>query len=112
MARSATRRAPVRDRPPWLCSALGSGQSLACSCPLQCVWRRTPWCAGLLAHPNHADHVQRSVGVPVATAVEAMPDNLAGGCLNRRDTAEAGEGGFALHSLSGLSSTTLSSVAA
>jgi hypothetical protein len=47
MARSATRRAPVRDRPPWLHSALGSGQSLACCCPLQCVWLRSPWCADL-----------------------------------------------------------------
>src|SRR5829696_8859911 len=72
--------------------------------------------APVSAHPNHADHVQRSVGVPVATAVEAMPDNLARGSLDRRDTAEAGEGGLALQPLGIVSDygqqATVSSVAA
>src|SRR5215210_6034324 len=35
--------------------------------------------ATISAHPSQADHVQRTVGLPVATAVEAMPDDLAGG---------------------------------
>ena len=47
------------------------------------------------AHPSQADHVQRTVGFPVATAVEAMPDDLAGGGFDGRDSAEAGEGRLA-----------------
>ncbi len=35
--------------------------------------------ATISAHPSQADHVQRTVGLPVATAVETMPDDLAGG---------------------------------
>ena len=33
-------------------------------------------------HPSQADHVQRSVGLSVATAVEAMPHHLAGGSFD------------------------------
>src|SRR5215216_7023441 len=50
--------------------------------------------ATISSHPSQTDHVQCSVGVPVAAAVEAVPNDLAGGSLDRRDTAEAGEGGL------------------
>ncbi len=33
--------------------------------------------ATISAHPGQTDHVQRTVGLPVATAVETMPDDLA-----------------------------------
>ena len=35
--------------------------------------------ATISAHPGQTDHVQRTVGFPVATAVETVPDHLAGG---------------------------------
>jgi hypothetical protein len=38
--------------------------------------------ATISAHPSQTDHVQRTVGLPVATAVEAMADHLAGGSLD------------------------------
>jgi hypothetical protein len=38
--------------------------------------------ATISAHPGQADHVKRAVGFPVATAVEAMPYDLAGGGLD------------------------------
>ena len=44
----------------------------------RCASLRTPACADP-AHPGQAGHVQRAVGFPVATAVEAMPHDLAGG---------------------------------
>ena len=47
-------------------------------------------CAAISAHPGQADHVQRTVGFPIAPAVEAMPHHLAGGSLDGRDSAEAG----------------------
>src|SRR5215207_7427668 len=99
MARSATRRAPVRDRPPWLHSALGSGQSLACCCPLQCVWLRSPWCADL--GPSEPCRSCTTLGWRPGCLhkVETMPDNLARGSLDRRDTAEAGQGSLATQPL-------------
>jgi hypothetical protein len=36
------------------------------------------------AHPSQADYVQRTVGLPVATEVEAMSDDLAGRLVLRR----------------------------
>ena len=35
--------------------------------------------ATISAHPSQTDHVQRTVGLPVATAVETVPHDLAGG---------------------------------
>src|SRR5215218_10447517 len=55
--------------------------------------------ATISAHPCQADHVQRTVCLPVATAVEAMPHHLAGGGLDGRDPAQIGEGRLACQSL-------------
>jgi hypothetical protein len=38
--------------------------------------------ATISADPSQTDHVQRTVGVPVPTSVEAMADDLAGGGLD------------------------------
>ena len=43
--------------------------------------------ATISAHPSQTDHVQRTVSVPVAAAVEPMPDNLARGSFDGRDPA-------------------------
>src|SRR5215207_120851 len=51
--------------------------------------------ATISSHPSQTDHVQCSVGVPVAAAVEAVSNDHAGGSLDGRDPAEAGEGGLA-----------------
>src|ERR687897_2787836 len=51
--------------------------------------------ATISSHPSQTDHVQRTVSVPVAAAVEPMPDNLARGSFYGRHSAEAGEGGLA-----------------
>ncbi len=112
MARSATRWAPVHDRPPWLCSALGSEQSLACSCPPRCALRRTPWCDDLVSSEPDRSCTAHCSSVPVATSIETMPDDLAGGSLDGRDPAEAGEGGLALQPLGVVFKATISSVAA
>src|ERR671910_2862772 len=47
------------------------------------------------SHPSQADHVQRAVGLSVATAVQTVPHDLAGGGLDGSDPAQAGEGGLA-----------------
>jgi hypothetical protein len=64
------------------------------------------------AHPSQADHVQRAVGLPVATSVETMADDLPGGGLDGSDPAEAGEGGLAPQSLGIVFKATIKSVAA
>src|ERR687897_2971852 len=51
--------------------------------------------ATISSHPSQTDHVQRTVSVPVAAAVEPMPDNLARGSFDGRDPAQAGEGSLA-----------------
>ena len=51
--------------------------------------------ATISAHPSQTDHLQRTVGLPVAAAVETMPDNLARGSFDGRDPAQAGEGSLA-----------------
>src|SRR5215217_7057978 len=68
--------------------------------------------ATISSHPSQTDHVQCSVGVPVAAAVEAVPNDLAGGSLDRRDTAEAGEGGLTPQPMGIVFKATISSVAA
>src|SRR5829696_686735 len=55
--------------------------------------------ATIPAHPSQTDHVQRTVSVPVAAAVETMPDNLARGSFDGRDPAQAGEGSLATQPL-------------
>jgi hypothetical protein len=48
--------------------------------------------ATISAHPSQTNHVQRTVSVPVATAVETMPDDFARGSFDGRDSAETREG--------------------
>src|SRR5215203_3806806 len=51
--------------------------------------------ATISAHPSQADHVQRTVSLPVAASVETVPHHLAGGGFDGRDPAQTGEGGLA-----------------
>src|SRR5215218_1294551 len=55
--------------------------------------------AQISAHPGQTGHVQRTVGLPVATAVETVPNDLAGGGFDGRDPAQIGEGRLASQSL-------------
>src|SRR5215208_6405508 len=55
--------------------------------------------ATISAHPGQTGHVQRTVGLPVATAVETVPNDLAGGGFDGRDPAQIGEGRLAPQSL-------------
>jgi hypothetical protein len=68
--------------------------------------------ATISAHPSQADHVQRTVSVPVATAVEAVPHDLAGGGLDGSDPTQTGEGGLAPQPLGVVFKATIKSVAA
>jgi hypothetical protein len=68
--------------------------------------------ATISSHPSQTDHVQRTVSVPVAAAVETMPDNLASGSFDGRDPAQAGEGSLATQPLGVVFKATISSVAA
>jgi hypothetical protein len=68
--------------------------------------------ATISSHASQADHVQRTVGFPIATPVETMPHDLAGGGLDGRDSAEAGEGGLTPQPLGIVFKATINSVAA
>ena len=48
--------------------------------------------ARISPHTSQTNHLQRTVGVPVATAVEAVAHYLSRGGFHRRHSAEAGEG--------------------
>src|SRR5687767_7920054 len=50
--------------------------------------------ATISSHPSQTDHVQRSVGVPVATSVEAVAHYLSRGGFHGRHSAKTGEGGL------------------
>src|SRR5215216_2029065 len=50
--------------------------------------------ATISSHPSQTDHVQRSVGVPVATSVEAVTHYLSRGGFYGRHSAKTGEGGL------------------
>ncbi len=52
--------------------------------------------ARVVAEAAHRDPVERTVGVAVASAVEAVPVGLAGRGGDRRDTAEVSERGRAV----------------
>ena len=56
-------------------------------------------CVYIHTHPNHADHVQRPVGISVATPVESVAYHLAGGNFYGRDPAEACERSLAAQAL-------------
>jgi hypothetical protein len=68
-ARNGRRKRSARGRPPWLRGAwrqrMISGLLLPSCVRLEL---RTPWCADLGASGPRADHVQRTVGFPVAAA--------------------------------------------
>jgi hypothetical protein len=63
-------------------------------------------------HPSQTDHVQRAVGLPVATSVEAMAHYLSRGGFHGRHSAETREGGLTPQPLGIVFKATLSSVAA
>src|SRR3954451_15186313 len=75
--------------------ALEAADDLSLALSLLCAPRHVLLRAPRSAHPSQTDHVQRAVGLPVATAVETMADDLAGGSLDGGDPAQAGEGGLA-----------------
>src|SRR5215210_114 len=78
---------------------LEAAQDLPLGLALLCASGHVLSCALILAHPNHADHVQRPVGVSVATSVEAVAYHLAGGGFYGRDPAEARERSLAAQAL-------------
>src|SRR5215213_10115646 len=49
--------------------------------------------ATISSHPSQTDHVQRLVGVPVATAVEAVAHYLSRESFHGRHSAQTSEGG-------------------
>ena len=69
--------------------------------PFPSVVRLGDVAAGALvvAHPHHADHAQRPVGVPVAAAIETMSHDLPGGSPYGRNPAKAGEESLAVRAL-------------
>src|SRR5215218_1869932 len=75
--------------------ALEAADNLSLALALLCAPRDVFLRATISAHPSQTDHVQRTVGLPVATAVETVPDDLAGGSFDGGDPAQAGEGGLA-----------------
>ena len=50
--------------------------------------------ATISAHPGKTDHIQRTVSLPVATAVEAVAHYLSRGGFHGRHSAKTGEGGL------------------
>jgi hypothetical protein len=92
--------------------ALEAANDLSLALALLCAPCYVLLGATISAHPSQTDHVQRTVGLAVATAVETMPDDLAGGGLDGRDTAEAGQGGLATQPLGIVFKATIKSVAA
>src|SRR5215203_3383251 len=75
--------------------ALEAADDLSLALALLCAPRHVILRTAISAHPSQAGHVQRTVGLTVASAVEAVSDHLAGGGLDGSDPAEAGEGGLA-----------------
>src|SRR5215203_5737200 len=61
--------------------ALEAADDLSLALALLCAPRDVLLCTTISAHPSQTDHVQRTVGLAGATAVEAMPHDLAGGGL-------------------------------
>src|SRR5918993_2536262 len=92
--------------------ALEAADDLSLALALLCAPRDVLLGATISAHPSQTDHVQRTVSVPVAAAVETMPDNLASGSFDGRDPAQTGEGSLATQTLGVVFKATISSVAA
>src|SRR5215203_3342607 len=92
--------------------ALEAADDLSLALALLCAPPDVLLGATISAHPSQTDHVQRTVGVPVAAAVETMPDNLARGSFDGRDPAQAGEGSLTPQPLGIVFKATISSVAA
>jgi hypothetical protein len=68
--------------------------------------------AQISSHSSQADHVQRTVGLPIATSVEAVAHYLSGGGFHGRHSAERLAKEASLLNLWGLSPAAISSVAA
>ena len=68
--------------------------------------------ARIWSHPSQTDHVQRTVGVPVATEIEAVAHYLSRGGFRGRHSAQTREGGLAPQALGIVSKATIKSVAA
>src|SRR5215208_4348591 len=92
--------------------ALETADDLSFALALRGAPREVLLRARISAHPGQADHVQGAVGLPVATAVEAMPHDLAGGGFDGGDPAQTGEGGLAPQPLRVVFKATIKSVAA
>jgi hypothetical protein len=94
-ARNGRRKRSARGRPPWLRVALDPADDLSLALALRGASRDVLLRAQISAHPGQADHVQRAVGFPVATAVKSVPDDLAGGGFDGSDPTQTGEGSLA-----------------
>src|SRR5215212_4828926 len=75
--------------------ALEAADDLSLALALRGAPRDVLLCATISAHPSQTDHLQRAVGFPVATAVETMAEDLAGGSLYGSHSTQTGEGGLA-----------------
>src|SRR5215210_1947914 len=68
--------------------------------------------ARISPHTSQTNHLQRTVGVPVATSVEAVAHYLSRGGFHRRHSAHTGEGSLPPQPLGIVFKATVSSVAA
>src|SRR5829696_3330524 len=75
--------------------ALEAADDLSLALALRGAPREVLLRATISAHPGQTDHVQRTVGLPVASAVEAVPHHLAGGGFDGSNPAQTGKGGLA-----------------
>jgi hypothetical protein len=94
-ARNRRHKRSARGKPPWLYVAFEAADDLSLALALRGAPCDVFLRATISAHPSQADHVQRAVGLSVATAVETVPDDLAGRGFDGSDPAEAGEGSLA-----------------
>src|ERR687893_697214 len=70
--------------------ALQTADDLPLALALLCAPRHVFLRTAIPAHPSQADHVQRTVGLPIASAVEAVSDHPAGGGFDGGDPPQAG----------------------
>src|SRR5829696_6321852 len=75
--------------------ALEAADNLSLALALLCAPRDVFLRATISSHPSQTDHVQRTVGLPVAAAVETVAYYLSRGGFHGRDSAQTGEGGLA-----------------
>src|SRR5215217_5288289 len=75
--------------------ALEAADNLSLALALLCAPRDVFLRAQISTHPSQTNHVQRTVGFPVATAVETVAYYLSRGGFHRRHSAQTGEGSLA-----------------